>query len=106
MKMMGVIAVVCAAFDLTASKAKTEIACLRAKGMPEFAAIFSLEAASQVYNQTNEFSTLGGGVTSTTMPTCPSRSTSAYATHDAASGSTPSICTTDRALPSSSKSGC
>ena len=34
--------------------------------------------------------------TSTTMPTCPSRSTSAYATHGATSGSTPSNCTTDR----------
>ena len=30
----------------------------------------------------------------------------AYTTHDAASGSTPSNCTTDRAFPSSSKSGC
>ena len=31
---------------------------------------------------------------------------SAYATHSAASGSKPSNCTTDRALPSSSNSGC
>ena len=70
-KMMGVIAVVCAAFGLTVSEAKTEIMCLRAKGMPESTAIFSVEAAGQVYNQTNEFVTA--------MPTCPSRSTAAYA---------------------------
>ena len=31
-KMMGVIVVVCAAFGLTVSEAKTEIICLRAKG--------------------------------------------------------------------------
>ena len=46
------------------------------------------------------------GETSTTTPTCPSRSTGTHATHGAAFGSTPSNCTTDRALPSSSKSGC
>ena len=34
-KMMGVIVVVCAAFGLTLSEAKTEIMCLRARGMPE-----------------------------------------------------------------------
>ena len=32
------------------SEAKTEIMCLRTKGMPESTAIFSVEAASQVYN--------------------------------------------------------
>ena len=37
------------------SEAKTEIMCLHAKGMPESTATFSVEAASQVYNQTNEF---------------------------------------------------
>ena len=61
-KMMGVIVVVCAAFGLTVSDAKTEIMCLRAKGMPESTAIFSVEAAGQVYNQTNEFVSLGGNV--------------------------------------------
>ena len=61
-KMMGVIAVVCAAFGLTVSEAKTEIMCLRAKGMPESTAIFSVEAAGQVCNQTNEFVYLGGNV--------------------------------------------
>ena len=85
------------------SEAKTEIMCLRVKGTPESTAIFSVEAAGQVYNQMKEFVYLGGNVN---LPTCPSRSIGAYATHGAASGSTPSNCTTDRALPSSSKSGC
>ena len=61
-KMMGVIEVVCAAFGLTVSKTKSEIMCLRAKGVPESTAIFSAEAAGQVYNQTNEFVYLGGNV--------------------------------------------
>ena len=38
-KMMGVIVVVCATFGLTVSEAKTEIMCLRTKGMPESTAI-------------------------------------------------------------------
>ena len=61
-KMMEVIVVVCAAFRLTVSEAKTEIMCLRAKGMPESTATFSVAAAGQVYNQTNEFVYLGGNV--------------------------------------------
>ena len=61
-KMMGVIVVVCATFGFTVSEDKTELMCLRAKGMPEFNAIFSVEAAGQVYNQTNEFAYLGGNV--------------------------------------------
>ena len=61
-KMMEVIVVVCAAFGLTVLKAKIEIMCLRAKGMPEFTATFSVEAAGKVYNQTNEFVYLGGNV--------------------------------------------
>ena len=61
-KMMEVIVVVCAAFGLTVSEAKTETRCLRAKGMPESTATFSVEAAGQVYNQTNEFVYLGGNV--------------------------------------------
>ena len=61
-KMMGAIVVVCTAFGLTISAAKTEIMCLRAKGMPEFAAIFSVEAAGQMYNQTNEFVYFGGNI--------------------------------------------
>ena len=56
---MGVIVVVCAAFGLTVLEAKTEIMCLRAKGMPESTVTFSVEAAGQVYNQTNEFVYLG-----------------------------------------------
>ena len=56
---MGVIVVVCAAFGLTVPEAKTEIMCLGAKGMPESIATFGVEAASQAYNQTNEFVYLG-----------------------------------------------
>ena len=59
---MGVIVVVCAAFDLTISEAKTEIMCLRTKGMLESTTTFSVEAAGQVYKQTNEFVYLGGNV--------------------------------------------
>ena len=61
-KMLGVIVVVCAVFGLTVSEAKTEISCLRAKGMPESTATFSVEAAGQVYNQTNDLVYLGGNV--------------------------------------------
>ena len=84
---MAAIVIVSAAFRLNVSKAKTEIICLRNKGMPESTAIFSVETTSQVYNQTNEFVYFGGNV-------------------GAASGSTPSNCTTDQALPPSSKYGC
>ena len=65
-KMMGVIEVVCAAFGLIVSEAKTKIMCLRAKGMPESTATFSVEAAGQVYNQTNEFVYLEGNVNQNT----------------------------------------
>ena len=60
-KIMRVIVVVCAAFGLTVSEAKTEIMYQRTKGMPESIAICSVDAAGQVYNQTNEFVYLGGG---------------------------------------------
>ena len=63
---------------------KAEIMCLRARGMPESTAIFSVEAAGQMYNQTIKFAYLGGNVNH-----------NAYAMHGAASGSTPSNCTTD-----------
>ena len=63
---MGVIVVGCAAFGLTVSEAKTEIMCLRAKGMVESTATFSVEAAGQMYNQTNEFVYLGGNVNQNT----------------------------------------
>ena len=56
---MGVIVVVCAAFVLTISEAKAEIICLRTKGMPVETTISSVEAAGQMYNQTNEFIYLG-----------------------------------------------
>ena len=61
-KMMGGIMVVCAAFGLTLSEAKTEIMCLREKGMPDSTATFSVEAAGQVFNQTNGVVYLGGNV--------------------------------------------
>ena len=54
-KMMGEIVVVCAAFGLNVSEAKTEIMCLRTKKMPESTATFSVEAAGHVYTRTNEF---------------------------------------------------
>ena len=56
------IVVVCAAFGLTVSEAKTEIMCLRAKGMRESTAIFSVEAAGQMYNKTNESVKIGNNV--------------------------------------------
>ena len=59
---MGVIVVACAAFGLTVSRAYTEIMCLRTKGMSGSTAIFSVEAADQVYSQTNEFIYFGGNV--------------------------------------------
>ena len=93
LKMMGVIVGICAAFDLTVSGAKTEIMCLRIKGMSESIKTLSVEAAGQVYNQTNELIHLGGNVL-----TSPLRPTGANAMHGAASGSTNSNCTTDRAL--------
>ena len=52
----------CAAFGFIVSDAKTEIICLRAKGMPDFTAKFVIEGAGQVYNQTNQFVYLGGDV--------------------------------------------
>ena len=61
-KMTGLIVVVCAAFGLTVSEAKSKIMCLRTKGMPESIATSSVEAAGQVYNQTNEFVYIGGNV--------------------------------------------
>ena len=61
-KIVGVIVVVYAAFGLTLSEAKTEIMCLRIKEMPESTATFSVEAAGQVYNQTNGFVYLGGNI--------------------------------------------
>ena len=59
---MGVIVIMCAAFALTVSETKTELMCLRTKGMPESTAIFSVEAVGQVYKQMNEFVYLGGNV--------------------------------------------
>ena len=55
--------IVCAAFGLAVSEAKTEIVHLRTKGMPESTTmLFGVEAAGQVHNQTNKFVYLGGNV--------------------------------------------
>ena len=59
-KMIGANVLVCAAFGITVSEAKTEIICYSTKGMPEETTISSVEAAGQMYNQTNEFVRLGG----------------------------------------------
>ena len=59
---MGTIVVVFTACGLTRSGGKTKIMCSRTKGMPESIAIFSVEVAGQVYNQTNELIYLGGNV--------------------------------------------
>ena len=57
--------VVCAAFGLTVSEAKTEIMCLCAKGMPESTAIFSVEAADRCTTRQTNLYTSGG-----TSPQC------------------------------------
>ena len=102
---MGVIVVLRALSGLAVSESNIEIMCLSKQGIPAAITIYSGDGEVQVYNQTNELEYLGGG-RPTTMPICPSRSTGAYVTHSAASGSTPSNCTTDRALPSISKPEC
>ena len=89
---MGVIVVVCAAFGVTILEDKTEIMCLRTKGMPAFTAIFKVEVAGQVCKRTNSYTSRG---TLTITPTCLLRSTGAYSTTDTASESTPSNCTTN-----------
>ena len=59
-KMIGVmIVVVCAAFGLTVSEAKTEIIYLRTEGMLEATTIITVEASGQMDNQTNELAYLG-----------------------------------------------
>ena len=99
---MGMVEVVCAAFGLTVSEDKTEIVCSRTKGMPESTAIFSVEAAVQVNNPTNEFPHLGGNANHNAKLS--SSSTSAYATYRAAFRNTSSNCMTDRAPSSTSNS--
>ena len=59
---MGAVVVVSATFGLTVSGAKTEIMRLRTKGILESTAIFSVETAGEMDNQTNEFAYLGGNV--------------------------------------------
>ena len=61
-KMMRAIVVVCATFGLTVSEVKTEIMCLQTKDVLESTAMFNVEAAGEMDNQTNEFVYLGGKV--------------------------------------------
>ena len=102
--MIGVVVVVCGAFGLTVSEAKTEIMCLHTKEMSEATAIFSVEAAGQVYNQTNEFIYLRGDENHNAALSIAINS--AYAAYGAASGRTPSSVTTGRVLPLNSNSVC
>ena len=53
---------VCRAFGLTVSEAKTEIMCLRTRGIPDVATTFSVEKAGQVYKQAHDFVYLGRNV--------------------------------------------
>ena len=103
--MMGVIAVVCAAFGLTISEPKTEIMRLRAKGVRKSTVTFSVEAADQVHNQTNEFVYLKGTVNhNANLPIeVDRRIRNAWRSFRKY---TLELYDTDRALPSSSKSGC
>ena len=87
-KMMGVIVVVCAAFGLTVSEAKTEIICLTHEG-DAGGTHHIRRRGSQPDVPPNKRVRLPGGTSTTTTPICPSRSTGTYATHGAASGSTP-----------------
>ena len=100
---MGVIMVVCAASGLIVSEAKTEIMCLRTKRIPESTGTFSVEAAGQIYNQMNEFVSLEGNVNHNVDLTI---GVNRCIHNSAASVSTLSNFTTDRAFPSSLKFGC
>ena len=61
-KMIGVVVVVCVACGLTVSEANNDIMYLGTKRMTESTATFSVEAAGQAYNQTNDFVYLEGNV--------------------------------------------
>ena len=104
--MPGVIVVVRAAFGLTVSEAKIEIMCLHVKGMSESTATFSAKAAGQVYNQTSEFVYLGGSVNHNTYLSIEVDRPIHNAWCSFRRFNLELYCTTDRALPSSSKSGC
>ena len=73
--------------------------------MPKTTVIFSVEAAGQMYNQTNYLVYLGGNFNHNVDLSIEVNLRIRNAWHTA-SGSTPSNFTTDRALPSSSKYGC
>ena len=96
-KMMVVIVTVCEAFCLTVSEAKTEIMCLRTRGIPDAATTFSVGTAGQVYKQAHHFVYLGGNINHDADPSI-NVDRRIYARRGAASGSTPSNCMTDRVL--------
>ena len=50
-QLRNVIVIVCEAFGLTVSEGKTEIMCLRTRGIPDSASTFSVEIAGQVKKQ-------------------------------------------------------
>ena len=104
-KVMGLIVVVCAAFGITVSEAKTEILRLRTKGDAGVHRHIQRRGSGQVPNPTNELVYLGGNVSHNSSDLS-IEVNGAYAMHGAASGSTPSNCTTDQGFLSSSKSGC
>ena len=101
---MVVIVTVCMAFGLTVSEAKTEIMWLPTRGMPGATVIFSVEAAGLVYKQTHEFLYLGGNVNHhpDLSIEVDRRIRNAWCSFRKYSLE----CTTDRALPSSLRSGC
>lgn len=75
----------------------TDKTCLRTSGMLDAADTFGIEAACEVYKQAHGFFYLGEK--STTMPTCPSKSTGAYATPGAATRNTLMNFTANQVLP-------
>ena len=60
--MIVVIVTMCEAFVLTVSEAKTEIMCLRTRGIPDATTTFSVEAAGHVYKQAHDFVYIGGNI--------------------------------------------
>ena len=60
-RIMAVIVTACSSLGYAVSEAETEIMCLQTKGGGKVS--FTINAAGQVYKQTNEFVYLGGAVT-------------------------------------------
>ncbi|CAM9699765.1 unnamed protein product [Sphacelaria rigidula] len=96
-KMMTVIVTICGEFALTASEAKTNTMRLHSP-----AGRLDINAAGQVYEQTDNFLYLRGRLRR--VATSRWKSTSAYEGHGRATISTKSNCTIDRTRPSTSRS--